>query len=81
MPAIKVTKEMRCQRALKAAIAEMGMTQSTLAKRLGIDQTTVSIWVKNPYKLRYSDLSDIGRILHIDIFGIMQEFEKKEEKA
>jgi transcriptional regulator with XRE-family HTH domain len=59
----------------------MGMTQTVLAKRLGIDSTTVSIWVKNPYKLRYKDLSDIGKILHIDIFGMMQDFEKKEEKA
>lgn len=81
MPAQKITKEIRAQRALKAALAEMGMTQTVLAKRLGIDSTTVSIWVKNPYKLRYRDLSDIGRILHIDIFGMMQEFEKKEEKA
>ena len=81
MPAHKITKEIRAQRMLKAAIVGMGMTQTTLAKRLGIDQSTVSIWVQNPYKLRYSDLSDIGRILHIDIFGIMQEFEEKEEKA
>jgi hypothetical protein len=41
----------------------------------------LSQWIKNPYRLRYNDLSDIGRILHIDIFGMMQEFEKKEEKA
>lgn len=81
MPAQKITKEIRAQRMLKGAIAEMGMTQITLAKRLGIDHTTLSQWVKNPYRLRYNDLADIGRILHIDIFGMMQEFEKKEEKA
>lgn len=81
MPAQKITKEIRAQRMLKGAIAEMGMTQTTLSKRLGIDHTTLSQWIKNPYRLRYKDLSDIGRILHIDIFGMMQEFEKKEEKA
>ena len=81
MPAQKITKEIRAQRKLKSAIADMGMTQITLAKRLKIDHTTLSQWIKNPYRLRYKDLSDIGRILHIDIFGMMQEFEKKEEKA
>lgn len=81
MPAQKITKEIRAQRMLKGAIAEMGMTQITLAKRLKIDHTTLSQWIKNPYRLRYNDLADIGRILHIDIFGMMQEFEKKEEKA
>ena len=81
MPAQKITKEIRAQRMLKGAIAEMGMTQTTLAKKLEIDHTTLSQWIKNPYRLRYNDLADIGRILHIDIFGMMQEFEKKEEKA
>lgn len=81
MPAHKITKEIRAQRMLKGAIAEMGMTQTTLAKRLGIDHTTMSQWIKNPYRLKYSDLLLIAKILHIDIFGMMQEFEKKEEKA
>lgn len=77
MPAQKITKEIRAQRMLKGAIAEMGMTQTTLAKRLGIDHTTLSQWVKNPYRLRYNDLSGIGKILHIDIFRIMRECEEK----
>ena len=81
MPAQKVTKEIRCQRALKAALAEMGMTQTMLAKRVGIDHATMSQWIKNAYKLKYSDLSLIAKILHIDIFGMMQDFEKKEERS
>ena len=81
MPAKKITKEIRAQRMLKGALAEMGMTQTMLAKKLGVDHSTMSQWVSNPYRLRYKDLSDIGKILHIDIFGMMQDFEKKEEKA
>ena len=81
MPAQKITKEMRCQRELKAAMQLRGIRQEQLAKRLGLkNQASVSLYFKDIYNVDAAKILMMSDILGISIFDIMTKY-WKEEKA
>ena len=81
MPAQKITKEIRCQRELKAAMQLKGIRQEQLAKRLGLkNQTSISLYLKNIYCVDAGKVLMMSDILGINIFDIMTKH-WKEEKA
>ena len=81
MPAQKLTKEMRCQRELKAAMQLRGIRQEQLAKRLGLkNQASISFYLKDIYSVDAVKILMMSDILGISIFDIMTKY-WKEEKA
>ena len=81
MPAKKITKELRCQRELKAAMQLKGIRQEQLAKRLGLkNQASISFYLKDIYNVDAVKILMMSDILGISIFDILVKH-WKEEKA
>ena len=72
MPARKLTADNRGERVLKAARVSLGLTQSALAKRLKVSQTTVSHWEKNIGIISLNDLVFYCKMLNLDASRIIE---------
>ena len=66
MPAQKITDDERNKRLIKAAIAEQGLTQEKLAKRMGVSQPAVSKWTKCIEQMTIRDFRRMCAILRIE---------------
>ena len=81
MPAQKITKEQRCYREVKAAMALKDLTCDKLARRIGAKSgQRVSDWRRNIYRVTPDKILMMSDILGISIFDIMTKY-WKEEKA
>ncbi len=73
MPAKTVTRSNRIERAFKSAQAAKGFTQADVAKRLKVDQTTVSKWYRHADDMSVGKLRLLCQVLAIspqDILSI-----------
>lgn len=66
MPAQKITDDERNKRLIKAAIAEQGLTQEKLAKRMGVSQPAISKWMKSIDQMTIRDFMRMCAILRIE---------------
>ena len=66
MPAQKITDDERNKRLIKAAIAEQGLTQEKLAKRMGVSQPAVSKWLRSIDQMTIRDFMRMCTILRIE---------------
>ena len=73
MPAKRVTRSDRICRAFKTAQAAKGYTQADVAKRLGVDRSTISRWYNAPDEMSIGNFRLLCQVLSIppqDIFSI-----------
>jgi len=56
---------------LRAAIAQIGITQKELAERFGVTQQTVSNWVNGVSEPSASQLQELSRLSGIDAMDIL----------
>lgn len=80
MPTVKLTKEKACYWAIKSAMDNKALTQQRLAKRLGVTQASVSVYMRDIYNARSECVLMMSDIIGVDIFEIMKKY-WKEEKA
>ena len=66
MPAQKITDDERNKRLIKAAIAEQGLTQETLAKRMDVSQAAIAKWTKSIEQMTIRDFRRMCAILRIE---------------
>lgn len=66
MPAQKITEDERNKRLIRAAIAEQGLTQGKLAKRMGVTQSAVSRWLKCIDQMSVRDFKRMCILLRLD---------------
>ena len=66
MPAQKITDDERNKRLIKAAIAEQGLTQEKLAKRMGVSQPAVSKWLRSIDQMTIRDFRRMCTILRLE---------------
>ena len=66
MPAQKITDDERNKRLIKAAIAEQGLTQEKLAKRMGVSQPAISKWLRSIDQMTIRDFRRMCAILRIE---------------
>lgn len=66
MPAQKITDDERNKRLIKAAIAEQGLTQEKLAKRMGVSQAAISKWTKCIEQMTVRDFRRMCAILRLE---------------
>ena len=66
MPAQKITDDERNKRLIKAAIAEQGLTQEKLARRMGVSQPAVSKWLRSIDQMTIRDFRRMCAILRIE---------------
>lgn len=52
---------------LKAVLAEQNRTSKWLAEQIGKDQATVSKWCTNTYQPSLTTMTEIARLLDVDI--------------
>ena len=65
MPAKKVTRSDRVCRVFKSAQAAKGMTQADVAKRLGVDRSTISKWYNHADDMSVGNFRLLCRVLSI----------------
>ena len=73
MPAQKITDTVISGRKIKMAIAQQGLTQAKLAKRMGVTQSTVSYWISDIDRISVGNLKRLCRILSISPAEIFEE--------
>ena len=66
MPAQKITDDERNKRLSKAAIAEQGLTQEKLAKRMGVSQPAISKWMKCIDQMTIRDFKRMCTLLRLE---------------
>ena len=66
MPAQKITDDERNKRLIKAAIAEQGLTQEKLARRMGVSQPAVSKWLRSIDQMTIRDFRRMCAILRLE---------------
>ena len=76
MPAQKITDTVLSGRKIKMAIAQQGLTQAKLAKRMGVTQSTVSYWISDIDRISVGNLKRLCRILSISPTEILEEAKK-----
>ena len=76
MPAQKITDTVLSGRKIKMAIAKQGLTQSKVAKRMGVTQSTVSYWISDIDRISVGNLKRLCRILSISPTEIFEEVKK-----
>lgn len=76
MPAQKITDTVLSGRKIKMAIAKQGLTQSKVAKRMGVTQSTVSYWISDIDRISMGNLKRLCRILSISPTEILEEMKK-----
>ncbi len=73
MPAKKVTRSDRMCRAFKTAQAAKGYTQADVAKRLSVQQATISRWYNNADEMSLGNFRLLCQVLSVspqDILSI-----------
>lgn len=80
MPAQKITKEKRCERATKSAMAAKDLTQAKLGKHIGLKQSGCGSRIKNLYGMPLGMVIELSSVLGINLYEIAKE-NWKEEKA
>lgn len=73
MPAQKITETVLSGRKIKMAIAQQGLTQAKIAKRMGVTQSTVSYWISDIDRISVGNLKRLCRILSISPTEIFEE--------
>ena len=73
MPAQKITEAVLSGRKIKMAIAQQGLTQEKIAKRMGVTQSTVSYWISDIDRISVGNLKRLCRILHIRPADVLEE--------
>ena len=73
MPAQKITDTVLSGRKIKMAIAQQGLTQSKIAKRMGVTQSTVSYWISDIDRISVGNLKRLCRILSVSPAEILEE--------
>ena len=76
MPAQKITDTVLSGRKIKMAIAQQGLTQAKIAKRMGVTQSTVSYWISDIDRISVGNLKRLCRILSISPTEIFEEVKK-----
>lgn len=76
MPAQKITDTVLSGRKIKMAIAQQGLTQEKIAKRMGVTQSTVSYWISDIDRISVGNLKRLCRILSISPTEILEEVKK-----
>lgn len=76
MPAQKITDTVLSGRKIKMAIAQQGLTQAKIAKRMGVTQSTVSYWISDIDRISVGNLKRLCRILSISPTEILEEVKK-----
>ena len=72
MPAQKITDTVLSGRKIKMAIAQQGLTQAKLAKRMGVTQSTVSYWISDIDRISVGNLKRLCRILSVSPAEILK---------
>lgn len=78
MPTTKITKEEACYWDIKAAMDANQLNQAKIAKRLGLTQGSISIYMRDIYKTKGDKILLLSDIIGIDIFAIMTKHWKEE---
>ena len=73
MPAQKITDTVLSGRKIKMAIAQQGLTQAKVAKRMGVTQSTVSYWISDIDRISVGNLKRLCRILSVSPAEILKE--------
>ena len=73
MPAQKITDTVLSGRKIKMAIAQQGLTQEKIAKRMGVTQSTVSYWISDIDRMSVGNLKRLCRILNILPADVLEE--------
>ena len=73
MPAQKITDTVLSGRKIKMAIAQQGLTQEKIAKRMGVTQSTVSYWISDIDRIIVGNLKRLCRILNILPADVLEE--------
>lgn len=76
MPAQKITDTVLSGRKIKMAIAQQGLTQAKIAKRMGVTQSTVSYWISDIDRISVGNLKRLCRILSVSPAEILEEVKK-----
>ena len=76
MPAQKITDTVLSGRKIKMAIAQQGLTQAKVAKRMGVTQSTVSYWISDIDRISVGNLKRLCRILSVSPAEILKGGEK-----
>ena len=76
MPAQKITEAVLSGRKIKMAIAQQGLTQEKIAKRMGVTQSTVSYWISDIDRISVGNLKRLCRILSVSPTEILEEVKK-----
>ena len=76
MPAQKITDTVLSGRKIKMAIAQQGLTQEKIAKRMGVTQSTVSYWISDIDRISVGNLKRLCRILSVSPTEILEEVKK-----
>lgn len=71
MPAKKITRSQRICRALKAAQINKGYTQADIAKRLGVNRSTISRWYNCPDEMSVGKFRLLCAVLAIEPADIL----------
>ena len=76
MPAQKITDTVISGRKIKMAIAQQGLTQEKIAKRMGVTQSTVSYWISDIDRISVGNLKRLCKILNASPAEILKGSEK-----
>ena len=72
MPAQKITDTVLSGRKIKMAIAQQGLTQEKIAKRMGVTQSAVSYWISDLDRISVGNLKRLCRILSVSPAEILK---------
>lgn len=72
MPAQKITDTVLSGRKIKMAIAQQGLTQEKIAKRMGVTQSAVSYWISDIDRISVGNLKRLCRILSVSPAEILK---------
>lgn len=73
MPAHKISDTVKSGRKIKVAIVQQGLTQEKLAKQMGVNQSTVSSWIRDIDRISVGNLKRLCRILNISLTDVLEE--------
>ena len=71
MPVKKVTRSDRMCRAFKTAQTAKGYTQADVAKRLGVDRSTISRWYNNADEMSLGNFRLLCQVLSVSSQDIL----------
>ena len=78
MPAKKITPEIRVQRKLKAAKAEMELTDEKIAKKMGMKSgTAVNAWINHKHEMTVKQFLRLCKILNLNATEIIEIYNER----